>query len=295
MLEVIFGLALVALLILIMVAISSVSDWIKNEHSKSVKQQLLSNKTNLQFKECEARKFLYKHLNNYNDFNEYLLKKEELSKPLVRNICDSDEEYKIEVNNRKNDYIYNKIRRYDIPINELYNLSYDQENELLVFTGLPFKNSGYSIHTGKLNSGGKLISSCFGQSYISNDSNINISLLFNHFGSLPSFSFPIKREICKKILNINGIRASIVLEINNVYHKHEDNSSMAYTNAMIQLREYDTIEILCNLKGITINMVEIDEDTNEIPEDFINTMIETNEDPNELLGYFIRIKCFETI
>lgn len=282
MLQVIFALALVALLILIMVAIDSVSDWIKNEHNESVKQQLLPNKTDLQFKECEVRKFLYKPLNNYDDFNEFIFEKERLSKPLIKGICDSDEEHKIKINNRQNDYIYNKIRRYDIPINELYNLSYDQENELLVFTGLPFKNSGYSIHTGKLNSGGKLISSCFGQSYISNDSNITVKLLFNHFGNLPNFSFPIERKLCKNILNINGISASLILEINNVYHKHTDNSSMAYTNAMIQLREYDTIEILCNLKGISINMIEIDEDTNELL-------------GNELLGDFIKIKCFETI
>ena len=278
MLEVIFGLALVALLILILVAIDSVSDWIKNEHNESVKQQLLPIKTKLQFKECEVSKFLYKPLNNYDEFNEFIFEKERLSKPLIKSICDSDEEYKIEVNNRKNDYIYNNNRHYDIPINELYNLSYDQENELLVFTGLPFKNSGYSVHTGKLNSGGKLISSCFGQSYISNNSNINISLLFNHFGSLPSFSFPIKREICKDLLNINGIDISLIFEINNVYHKHTDNSSMAYTNALIELREYDTIEILCKLKGISINMVEID--------DFKLF---------KLLDGFIKIKCFETI
>ena len=280
MLEVIIGLALVALLILIMVAIDSVSDWIKNDHNESVKQQLLPNKTKLQFKECEVSKFLYKPLNNYDEFNEFIFEKERLSKPLIKSICDSDEEYKIEVDNRKNDYIYNKNRHYDIPINELYNLSYDQENELLIFTGLPFQNKGYSIHNGKLNTGGKLISSCFGQSYISNDSNITVNLLFNHFGNLPNFSFPIKRKICKNILNVNGINASLIFEINNVYHKHTDNSSTAYSYALIELREYDTFEIICNLKGININMIEIDEDT-------------IDEDTIDLFSDFIKIKCFE--
>lgn len=260
MINIIAAFIFIFIIIIIGLGISNVSDCIKDSNDLSRKENL-QKRTILQFKECPITEHLINgSLNSYNDYINYTEKKEYLKQPVIQSICDTNEEFTIKQKIRQEEQFENNIKRHSISINELFDLSYDQENEMLIFKGLSFKNTGHNIHNGKINSGGKLISSCFGQSYISNDSNIIINLEFNHVGTMPSFSIPVKQETCKKLLELQGINVSLIIEINNVYHTHRDNSGMAYTNAMIELREHDTFDLLCSLKGFDICSLCDDED-----------------------------------
>lgn len=251
MMNVLFGFLLVGILIAVMVGLSSIGDSIKDNSEGLKRDSLLPSKQNLSFIEKSTWEeiYNYKSLMSLKEYNEYVSIKNYLSESPTTNICNTEEENKNIVLQHLQKVENNKIKTYTFSITD-FSPSYNQEEQILTY--IPNIRHKYNIFNNKLDSGGKTVSSCYGQSYIPNNSTLNIDLIFNHLNYNQNLLLPIPKDLCKRLLDQNKLYVSIIFKINDVYHRHDDNSSWANANAMIELREKDNFNIMSSILGFYI-------------------------------------------